>query len=515
MAGSDADVARRVEVLEASEHAGLIGDAARPQTHARRGRWIVLGLSSLALAGVALRRAFTSCQVAPTQNILDHALVSLAEAPPEDLTDLIGKDGNHDAPRQWLLQRTQANAGADFASAKDEHQALRKVMSAVTDPAHARTVLRRAQTRSVGKWHLNRKALKQYLSGQSSGISSDSPTQPVRRARTAECVFNVTQAIDQVAALAANMNTAAKQCAEGKALGTANKVCTADVRSILSSVSGIAGALSLATGDCAETMVPSAGALCAGAVSGIVTNVAQLSGSTALVAAACDPQELFEDTVASNLRSLQPLNTQCDISLTSVAWWLARVGLAISAAANPGAQASCDLHAERGLHTTCTVDVAGAVNALGEAVQFLKLAASRCSDEFNVKPMCAAGIETIDYTFTGIRGSAIALPFACRDDHKEETMLSDVVAGKLGQLASVAPADEKLTELQGHFSSPQAVWKSMGYDLDDQNAEFWTVRPHRPVTKDVINLMEEPRPVESAAIAVKSGGLLGSEHVCS
>jgi len=295
-------------------------------------------------------------------------------------------------------------------------------------------------------------------------------------------------------------------------------MCRAKLETLFSSVSGIAGVLSLAADHCADTMIPNKNALCAGAVSGIVSHVARLSGSTALVTEACDPTgiaDLSEDAVSSNLRSSQALHTQCDIRVTSVAWLLAQVGLAINAAVDPKAVASCDVQGNGGSQALCIVDAVGAISAFGEAVQYLKLTAAHCSDQFGVKTMCGAAINSTVSTFAGMQSSSSVLRLACRDYRGDEDASGfvDFVADNLAQ--QPVSLEQKLAELRARFSSPGEVWKSIGYDLDDQHAGFRSMQPYRPAIKDVVSLVEGAELATAVAAKAISGDLFSSAQVCS
>jgi len=230
----------------------------------------------------------------------------------------------------------------------------------------------------VGRWHEKREDLRKHLAGEQRGLRLPRPTRsPRERATTAECVFNVNQAVTQVAALASNIADSAKTCVEGGKYGgifnadkgaqTQGATCVVNLAGISYSISFIAGSLSMAAQNCATTLVPNVDALCSAALTGIGAQVSQLGGGAALTAMACDPKgkaEIPRDAVPSKLgqpqRRLSAVNqtdaparrlvfgggyssdgTQCYVDTSSIAWWLAQAGLAINAAANHHAGASC------------------------------------------------------------------------------------------------------------------------------------------------------------------------------
>lgn len=234
----------------------------------------------------------------------------------------------------------------------------------------------------------------------------------------------------------------------------------------------------------------------------------------------------------------QSETTQCIVSATSVAWWLAQAGLAINAAANPNAAASCYLppkgeklsRARKYSQALCAADVSGAIYAFGEAVQYIQLAVAQCSDQLNLMAMCGAGIDGIVTSFAGMASSSSALYIACNKYQSPQAkagLAADAMgdrmkvghdpvdalgnAGNFGRRLSPLPIEQRVDKLQKRFSSPAEAWKSIGYDLSDPSADFRNVRPQRPAAKDIVELVERPLPTVQSA----GGGLFGGWPTCT
>jgi hypothetical protein len=443
---------------------------------------------------------------------------------------------------------------------------------AAESPDQAQKIVQRVMRRATARWQAKRRGLKDYLKSHKRSLRYYNWKNPKRQATVAECVFNVLQATDQVAALAANIAAATKTCTGGPDMADIpKKVCTVNIGEIFFSVSTIAGALSLAAQNCADTVSTNTDALCAGAVSGIVANVAQLSGMSALVSATCDPKgigEIHKGVVPSNFGAptdeaqrrlgteanlttedaaarrlmfgggIGAGATQCAVDATSVAWWLAQAGLAINSAANPKAAASCNMfkqhqkgNAFKYEQALCTVDVAGALFAFGEAIQYLQLAAAHCSDQLNLHAMCGAGVDGIVTTFAGFSSAGAAVWTACHEYQSKKAKVALTAAGILdkasngnfpvdalgdagnfGRRLTVASAEAKVASLQERFSRPEDAWLSIGYDLSDEDARFRHVLPHRPSAEEVVRLVEEPAKTQGST---RQEGLFGGSPVCS
>lgn len=547
-----------------------------PMGVSRRRRRLATGVSLLiagAVAAVFIRRAFEPCTVvAPLPG---DGVVSLAEVQhEEDLAYIIGDSDDRDALRQWLVATTEAGEAAEAAQAAADmpegpagvpNGVVRQAMEAES-PEQARKVVKRVMGKAMARWQTKRRGLKKYLKENKRSLKLRHKRNPQEQAAVAECVFNVLQASDQVAALAANIKDASETCTEASSPSRpSGKVCAVNIGAIFFSISTIAGALSLAAQNCADTFSTNVGALCAGAVSGIVANVAQLSSMSALVSATCDPKNIDKITpghVPHNFgrpvhdRRLGKDNstekqarrltfgggieadaTQCVIDATSIAWWLAQAGLAINSAANPDAAGSCHLfhniqhvkgNAFRYSQALCTVDVAGALFAFGQAIEYLQLAATHCTDQLNLRAMCGAGVDGIVSSFAGFATSGSAVWTACKEYQSPKAKAALTAAGisnKLsggkfpldalgdaGNFGRRLSIEANVAALQERFSSPEEAWKSIGYDMSDQDADFRKVLPPRPSVDEIASLVEEPVAAQDSSARE---GLFGSSRTCS
>jgi len=543
-----------------------------PMWASRRRRRLAAGVSLLIAGGVVaacIKKIVDPCTVASPLGV--HGLVSLVQVQHEDLANLVEENDDRDALRKWLVATTEVGEATSAAQAASDmpdgpvgvpNEVVRQAMSA-DSPEEAQKVVKRVMGKTMSRWQEKRRGLKKYLNAHKRSLRKKNPKE---KATIAECVFNVLQASDQVAALAANIKDATRTCtATTKPKGTSGKVCAVNIGAIFFSISTIAGALSLAAQNCADTFSTNVGALCAGAVSGIVANVAQLASMSALVSATCDPNNIDKITpgaVPHNFgqpasdRRLGQVNstaaegrrllfgggiaadaTQCVIDATSIAWWLAQAGLAINSAANPDAAASCHLYgnkhvkgnAYRYSQSLCTVDVAGAIFAFGQAIEYLQLAASHCTDQLNLRAMCGAGIDGIFSSFAGFATSGSAVYTACHvyQDPKAKAALtaaglSDKLSGgnfpvdALGDAGNfgrrLSSFEDHVAALQERFSSPEDAWKSIGYDLNDEDADFRKGLPPQPSLEELASLVEEPVTAQDSAATV---GLFGSSQTCS
>merc|ERR1719162_1332056 len=85
-----------------------------------------------------------------------------------------------------------------------------------------------------------------------------------------------------------------------------------------------------------------------------------------------------------------------------------------------------------------------------------------------------------------------ALEVADRIDGATDGMITDLLAGdastsNLGR--RLAEAEDynlhgKVAELKKRYSSPEEIFASLGYDLNDDKAEFRKATPPRPAAKD-------------------------------
>jgi len=522
----------------------------------------------------------------------------------QEIADLVKNHRDPDAIHTWLAASSQAvEAASAMPNSPQAQEAASKVQKAVAaamdekDPVKARALVQKVMGRAEAGWRGKREDLKKHLSADQRGLRVHLPKpthSPKEKATIAECVFNVEQAATQVAALGANIADATKTCIKGAKLNnTQGRTCIVNLAAIGYSVTTIAGALSLAAENCAVTTLPNTDALCAGAISGISAQVSQLAGAAALTNEMCDPvgkNAIPAGTVPSHLgqpemnrRFAEPNATagsaqarrlwwgggygagatQCAFDAASISWWLAQAGLAINAAANTNGGASCPgKHFRKTLDKfgkgpmkelgdfvkgACTVDVAGAIFAFGQVIQYLQFAVVHCSDQLNVNALCGAGIDGMVSSLAGMASSGSALWMTCvklswDNDHEKRKAAINMAAlaskithtqsknklslsaldqaGNFGRRLSdeeeIRPSGEDaIKELKKTFATPEDAWRSIGYDFDDANAEWRKSRPQlRP--EELVSLLEEPAAAEQKSSARKAdAGLLGGMQMCT
>jgi len=567
----------------------------------RRGRRLLLGagLAVGAVAALALKKTFTPCLVVigvPT----DEALVSLAEVQTQEISDLMKNHHDPNALHRYLAASAQAAEAVDSAqgspAAQQAASAAKKAVAeamAEKDPAKARELVSRAMDRAKAKWRGKREDLKSYLSSDRRGLRVHLPKpthSPKEKASIAECVFNVDQAVTQIAALAANIADAAKTCVKGVQLNnTQGRTCIVNLAAIGYSVSTISGALSLAAENCATTLVANTDALCAGSISGLGAQVSQLAGAAALTNEMCDPigkdaippgeipshlgqpeikRRLTEHNATAGAAEARRLlfgggygadATQCSVDVVSISWWLAQAGIAINAAANKNAGASCpkttlppiyekSKEAKNYIMAACSIDIAGAIFAFGQVIQYLQFAVSHCADQLNVNGLCGAGIDGMVSSLAGMFSSGPAFWISCMNlnllkgskRRKAELNMAEIAskithtqkynkvslsalnqAGNFGRRVSDEETadlsgEDAIEEMKTRFATPEDAWKSIGYDFDDANAEWRKSRPKlRP--EELVSLLEEPPASTEQKVSAQAtgGGLLGGMQMCT
>jgi len=226
--------------------------------------------------------------------------------------------------------------------------------------------------------------------------------------------------------------------------------------------------------------------------------------------------------------------TQCVVDTTSVSWWLAQAGLAINAAANPKDGASCKMPLiTKGTYykysqQVCAVDILGAINGFGQAIYYLQLAATHCSDELNMQAMCGAGIDGMVSSLAGAGAGGIAAFLNCWEAQGWEykikrsdalaTIRKVVMTTKVNGLKQegnfgrrLEAEDKDIEALKQRFSSPEAAWKSIGFDMEDPNAAFRSARAEVD-PQELVSLVGEK---DTTQERVEDGGLLGGSHMCS
>jgi len=513
----------------------------------------VVAIGFVLVCGLALtvtKKAWSNCQNLQTDPALngdEATVVSLSSlVQPLELVDLralsAADDDSSEEVRNWLAEHLESeddkeDSGSSLGSILDEK-----------DPKKASELMDRTSKLAIKRWQKKRNSLKTYLSEKQRKLRGPPkwphrPRTPSQKASVAECVFNVEQALTQIVALAANIDDSTKTCpGDPSPDSPQGKLCAANIGQVLFAVSTIAGSLSVAADNCAETMMPNTQALCAGAVTGIVGQVSQLAATSAVVAASCGPEEQsfgalytaaqqneadygrpgfeagadysymslehrrLDDQAETGEKAVPPREllfgggpdgdvAQCYIDVTSIMWWLAQAGLAINAAANPKASASCHLAPKHGpkkvrsySEALCTVDVAGALFAFGEALMFIQYAVGHCGGRLDVQAMCGAGITGLVSSFAGFASSASAIYLACHELHHgllnkfTAAAASDSFTNALGQEGNfgrrlseenedkfpyLPQGEAGVKRLQERFKSPRDAWQSIGFNLTE------------------------------------------------
>lgn len=561
-----------VQIAETSELIAPARQAMLPSTTNGRRYRRIAGVAAVAVcgvAGVALRNTAAVDCVASGSN----DFVSLAESDPEELLKMPEGKGARDAMARWLEASEAASKALDDSPRSHElreraEKAVEKAMS-VSNKTAARDMVKTAMNRAVTKWQTKRRNLKSFIDAVGApkhGLRGD--MSPSEKANYASCTFDVLQATTQMAALATNINDAAKTCKnvkDAKTLGSwYGKVCSINMDNILFSVASVASSLALAANNCAETFHPNIDALCAGSITGIIQLVMQLSVSADLAASACRPdltRHIPESVTPANIgqegtpeafghRRLEEKNatedhgrrllfgggieadaTFCGVDVTSVMWYLAQAGLAINSAANPKAGAACPPRGSAELkgpqyrqsQAFCTVDIAGAIYAFLQSIYFLNFAVVHCSDTLNTNAMCGAGVDGILATAAGVAYAGSSMHLTCKEftDHfpaigsSPDTVknLANNVLGNSGNFGRRLAEDgmpqeavEGVKELQQQFANPEEVWKSMGYDIEGDDA-LRDRSLHSATAADVASLVQE--------VETKASDSAGASRTCN
>merc|ERR1712107_35962 len=187
----------------------------------------------------------------------------------------------------------------------------------------------------------------------------------------------------------------------------------------------------------------------------------------------------------------------------------------------------------------CTVDVAGAIFAFGQVIQYLQFAVVHCSDQLNVNALCGAGIDGMVSSLAGIASSGSALWMSCvklswADGHEKHKAAVNMAAlaskitntqnknklslsalDQAGNFGRRLSGEDAIKELKKRFATPEDAWRSIGYDFDDANAEWRNSRPQlRP--EELVSLLEEPAAAEQTSSTHKAGaGLFGGMQMCT
>lgn len=277
---------------------------------ARRRRRVTVGAATAvaAASAVVLWRSFAACKTGAAPAPVSEAIVGLAETYPQDLIQLADERDDLDVRKEWLLSTTQVHDALASDSAKLMSPEVKSALETALrsdDPEQARKLVDKAMTDAVERSKAKRQGLKQFIQSKRRGLKGSSKS-PMKQKAIATCVFDALSLTTTVAGIAANLNDASKTCwgvdpkdlvrmgLHGKEWVHTN-VCSVNVWAILGGIVGLSSTLSSAASDCAETLIPNVQALCAAAVSGLVTAVAAMGGASTLIKAACHPKGWYHD----------------------------------------------------------------------------------------------------------------------------------------------------------------------------------------------------------------------------
>jgi len=237
------------------------------------------------------------------------------------------------------------------------------------------------------------------------------------------------------------------------------------------------------------------------------------------------------------------LATQCATEILNIAWGLADFALAINSAANPDMKPSCPPTNLKGgtnfkgpIYTIkeqmCTVDIGSVLVAFFGTMTFAQLLAVTCTDTINLGAICGSGVTGSLAAAAGIVKTAAGMAVACDTAQKPiiHELLSvarelDVKTGyaitKLmrsmgddGVDASVPATfgvrrlrEAQISELKAKYATPVDVWKSLGYDIEDPNAEWRRDAEPAPIPDHFLHAIIEE--VEGRSVDAEEPGLLG------
>lgn len=567
-----------MQVLEEDSPKALLGDrGSRVITVAgakfRGRRPLVMGsvLLGCALLAVAWRRGL--CVPGPNATEGAQSMISLVQNDEEDLVHLPA--GHLDTVTKWMADRESA-ADAEPGSTSLHKKALGAVQRALGsgDPQKSEQAVHIATVRASSKWRDERRKLKAHLSSKQNQVGNSTAERlrgmiprvsvpvfgktPSQKASIASCVFDVTQATTQLAAIAAHINDAVKTCKNVKYVDGkkpdhwASQVCALNVQSIFFSAASVAATLSVAANNCEASFSPNLKALCSGSIATLIQSVAQLGVSSELIATSCAPKpddevqpgplytpanigsgpipqrRLSQDNASSSAHARRLLfgggmesdAAQCGIDVASATWYLAEAGLAINAAANNHAGGSCPPVGSPRSKAFCAVDVAGALYGLMQTAYFIFFAVVHCLDQLNTQALCGAGVDGIAAALAGVAQSGSAMWLTCRELRTvwpdpmigqpalTKHMLKNNVLGNGGHGGRrLTDREEGVPRFMEQFSSPEEAFKHLGFDLTDTEAEFRKASPRSPAPRRIIELLEEEPVMAKSDGAGLFGGL--------
>mmetsp|Transcript_94323 Transcript_94323/g.253848 ORF Transcript_94323/g.253848 Transcript_94323/m.253848 type:complete len:165 (-) Transcript_94323:138-632(-) len=162
---------------------------------------------------------------------------------------------------------------------------------------------------------------------------------------------------------------------------------------------------------------------------------------------------------------------------------------------------------------------------------YLQMAATQCSDQLNLRAMCGAGIDGMVSALAGSGAGGTAAWLNCWEaqgwESKDGALKRNKIKGKAQQVVMTAKVNglkqegnfgrrleaqddnEDIRELKQRFGSPEAAWKSIGFDMEDPSAAFRSARaavdPEELVS--LVGAQEQDH--------AEGSGLFGGPHMCS
>jgi len=247
---------------------------------------------------------------------------------------------------------------------------------------------------------------------------------------TAQCIFNVMEAMTATIGLGNEINGMVRVCPSPRD-SASELACQVDSGVMIAFVGTVAAKLSLAASNCAETA--NIDAVCAAGVTGVIAALGELSAAASLAAPTCSAHppalpttkisELGDQTLGGHAPGRRLLigqgavgnGVQCGVDVSIVAENLANLGLAINQAAH---STNCQKKNWRGkagslVRSLCTIDIGGAIAYFSQVVTFTQIAILNCKDFLDIKALCGASIAGIATAAAAIAPYGAAIHAGC------------------------------------------------------------------------------------------------------
>lgn len=335
---------------------------------------------------------------------------------------------------------------------------------------------------------------------------------------------------------------------------THGKICFINAGSAAAALITLTATVSSLADSCAATLIPNMDSLCAASVAGLVATTAQIGGAAVFMKSACRPGKgMFgsagPEVVPSNIGANPPkppamtpvperrlseipaaerklifgggkasTGTQCYLDVSNAAWNLAQAALAItSASGHTGLLGGCPPRnifggkrikgpVYRWAEEYCAADVSSVITFFAAVVAYIDLAVINCGDVIDLRAICGAGIDGLFGSLSGIAQTAIGVDLTCKQfqskglkrllrlggtlDYASGGAVTALLGRRLQEVGDEMRVDRDIEDLKKRFGSPEEVWKSMGIDLDDPDADF-RKQPAEADFSDFSGLMEK------------------------